>query len=122
MTDNNDKEYVIVKMEMMFGDADAYRHGIKVMPKSKWEKEINIMKKVFAKHNISEVESWNDVVGRSRVTLDCWEVKPCTAEETQVFKNLVGEDYFGRFDFPSEFLYEYLNDDDYEDLYAEEDV
>jgi hypothetical protein len=80
------------------------------------------MKKVFAKHNISEVESWNDVVGRSRVTLDCWEAKPCTAEETQIFKNLVGEDYFGRFDFPSEFLYEYLNDDDYKDLYAEENV
>lgn len=83
----NTSEYVFVEFYVMLGDADGSIKGNKVILRSEWDK----MRSAFVRYlENSEHAEWgyisrdHDHFGEYQITLKCWTVMPCTAEEKAV--------------------------------------
>lgn len=86
----------------MLGDADGSIDGCRVLSRKDWDKDVEEFKKHLLKEKVEEVEGESEW-GTFYVSMENYEVKPCTVEEAEVLNKFLGSSQ-GDFRLPTEFI------------------
>ena len=95
-------KFVFVNLYIMLGDADGSIDGCRVMSRKGWDKDVEEFNKYLLEEEVDEVEGESEF-GTYTVSMENYEVKPCTAEEAKLLEKFLGT-IQGDFRLPTEFI------------------